>query len=264
MIKLVDNIDTGVREYLSNNGLLKKDGSVYKSVTVNNINYTFAGSHYVHNAKNVIHKNNNIIFIKNTINVSKSELDNGLHSFGDAKLVLDGVSYNNSRFTDGQLVTDSGVFSEYNNELNKVFVSWLRSDNSNVAEPLIEKYLYITRVTKNYNLTGYADVESYFSMLKKKSTFSSYAGTVDINNSITFTAKMESESNILLMTNDVKVFKNNRRLYLLFTTYPVSFGKETLPYVASYHKGVSIFVTPFNGINNIDLNKIKGGINLLK
>jgi hypothetical protein len=105
MIKLVDNIDTTVREYLSNNGLLKKDGSVYKSVTVNNINYTFAGSHYVHNAKNVIHKNNNIIFIKNTINVSKSELDNGLHSFGDAKLVLDGVSYNNSRFTDGETKT---------------------------------------------------------------------------------------------------------------------------------------------------------------
>ena len=80
MLKLVDNIDTSIREYLSNNALLKKDGSIYKSVTVNNINYTFAGSHYVHNAKNVIHKNNNIVFIKNTINVSKTyiEIETGI------------------------------------------------------------------------------------------------------------------------------------------------------------------------------------------
>lgn len=281
-LSLVDDIDSGSLEFMRENGLLKKDGTPYKSVTKTITNYTFPGSSYQHRAITVSidKKTEKVMFISKRVSITyynTGDIDKLLGIFGDADIDMDGVKLGSGYRVDNECLHASNGERYLINESDdsqdgfvKAFISWLNRDNGNMLRPLTEKFLVACRLirTDTNRLTGYANVERYLRMIRKPSTFrlsSSDSPIIKTDRNITIVADIVNDK-MICTTSGLHVVHGNSDAepYVLFTTKPVNFGSGNLPFVIVRSNGFSIFISPFIANPGINLKAMKGGFDLLR
>lgn len=280
---LVNDIEFSAMEYLRVNGLLKKDGTPYKSVTKTSEYYTFPGSSHQHKAITILieKKPEKVMFIGSRVSISyysSNDIDNLFTAYGrDIIIDVDGLAIESGYRVDGDCITIQGGDKFLLNESDepqggfvKSFMSWLNRDNGNMLQPLTERFLVACRLIRHDmgKLTGYANVERYLRMIRKPSTFrlaSSDSSIIKTDSTISIVAECINEK-IVCKTSGMHIIQGNDSAepYVLFTTKPVNFGSGNLPFIIVRSKGLSIFISPFIANPGINLKAIKGGFDLLR
>ena len=282
-IILCESPENSSREYLVKNNLIKKDGSTYKTVQMTHEKYRMDKSSYLLDSIKIIKKDETIRFVKNTI-VSvnnKLDIDNLLNAFGDVTIQISDytlhapIKYDGHKYSDktGQEFEYASSDDKLSDNYKKSFISWMGKDNGTLLTPVVDKFAVACNFLKRDmgKLTGYINIEKYLRMINKPSTFSLNVKNNNpiliAENTVKLTASLDVYGRILVLVEGATISSGNdanKTPYALFTTRPVNFGKESLPYSVVRRTGISVFISPFVGNSNTNLSLIKGGFDLLK
>ena len=281
-IIFVDKLEDGKKEYLTLNNLIKKEGEPYKTVTVSNSSYSFYGSpHSVKSIKITKKDGSSVHIVENRIpmagSIDSNGLDTFLHTLGnDVVMDFGGTLVRSMRSHGQQMVDHEGT--EYtistgedttSNELTNMLVAWMRRDNGRVVLPMIEKFLFICRMSRNdpNRLTGYVNMKRYMKMLNAPSTFStSQSNQMIVSGKPEIIVENVNGSYLHVRISGITLVSkvNEPTPYSLFTARPMKVGTETLPFFTTRYKGITIFVSTVMLTNDAFIRSMHGGVDLLK
>lgn len=298
-VVFTDNPQSDYLMIASELGYTKKDGNLYKYVTTE-----FSQMFHPRGAQSSIPsvkltaKGAETYIVKNSFdfvfnNEHIRNLVNAFGYFGNNYIpIMDSIEFRGPfselgmdqiRDNSGKIISFAAQSSSDNSSIIHKVIHRLATDNGHMLAPIIKRYLNTIHLFKgNKNLlTGYAKLDNYLRMIKQptKGLIPEIDNESDVDFSVSFNnGSTQARVEVVGVRDGVPVveLKFNGSLqsqgkvaqrpepYVLLTTKPINFGRETLPYNVVSYRGTPIFITPLIFNSNKILKELKGGINLLK
>ena len=273
----------GYSSILQSNGLLKKDGSPYKTVTLD-LSTSYSFGRYRFPAIKFTNKTDVSYIIPDSFTVRNSndvdDMTTIMGAYGTDSVMSVSNRYvkcdfraNGNTIRNSEMIQISFSGDEQISKKAEQLLSRLGVDNGGLVAPLIDKFVNITRIVRmnTDRLTGYANLAQYLMMMKQP-TNDLYS---DGKNAVKYILNIEStDIGIRLVSYDdqpilepigfsINVNNTTPTPYILITTKPITLGKRVPSQIVRYG-GRAFFITPLVFNSDKILKGLSGGIDLLK